>query len=55
MFEEKLKVLRLLGLLALVLLGGCGDSLTKVVNAKFPLITVDEQRQAAINSTAQAL
>ena len=47
--------LRLLGLMTLLLLTGCGDSLTKMVNAKFPPITVDEQRQAAINSTAQAL
>ena len=47
--------LRLLGLMTLLLLTGCGDALTKMVNAKFPPITVDEQRQAAINSTAQAL
>lgn len=47
--------LHLLGLMTLLFLAGCGDSLTKVINAKFPPITVDEQRQAAINSTAQAL
>jgi len=46
---------RLFGLVALLLLGGCGDSLTKSVNEKFPPITVDEQRQSAISSSAQAL
>ena len=47
--------IRLLGLVTLVFLGGCGESLTQMVSAKFPPITVDEQRQVAINSTAEAL
>jgi len=36
-------------------LGGCSDPLTKLVNSKFPPITAEEQRTAAINSTADAL
>jgi hypothetical protein len=36
-------------------LAACGDSVTKLVNAKFPPIDAAAQRQAAIDSAAQAL
>jgi hypothetical protein len=39
----------------LFFLFGCGDSLTKFVNDKFPPISADQQRQTAIDTTAQAL
>jgi hypothetical protein len=39
----------------LFVLAGCGDPLTKVINDKWPPINVDQQRQAAIDTTAKAL
>lgn len=39
----------------LVLLGGCGDPITKLVNERFPPVNVDEQRVKAIEATALAL
>lgn len=38
-----------------LVVSGCGDPITKLVNEKFPPINVDQQRQTAIDTTAQAL
>jgi hypothetical protein len=40
---------------AVLILSGCGDPITKLINDKFPPINVDQQRQAAVDTTAQAL
>jgi hypothetical protein len=46
---------RIFSLFLLLSLGGCTDPLTKLVNSKFPPVTTEEQRAAAINTTADAL
>jgi hypothetical protein len=48
-------LMRALFLGLLLALSGCGKSLTTLVNAQFPPITVDQQRQSAIDTSADAL
>ncbi|MCS6291947.1 MAG: hypothetical protein H8J66_02650 [Nitrospira sp.] len=38
-----------------LILSGCTDPLTKLINEKFPPINIEQQRQAAIDTTAEAL
>ncbi|OYD77425.1 UNVERIFIED_ORG: hypothetical protein BDU10_2527 [Burkholderia sp. CF145] len=47
--------LRALVFLFALLLSGCGDSLTKLVNSRFPPVNEEQQRQTAIDTTANAL
>jgi len=42
-------------LVTVLFLSGCGDPVTKLVNEKFPPINIDQQRQTAIDTTAEAL
>lgn len=46
---------KLLSLVFLFLLSGCGDPIAKLINEKFPPVNVEHQRQAAIDSTVVAL
>jgi len=49
--------IRLLALVAAIvlLLSGCGGPLAKLVNAKFPPITLDEQRVTTVKTNTEAL
>ena len=44
-----------LALAAVLMVQGCGDPITGAINERFPPINVDQQRQAAIETTATAL
>lgn len=44
-----------LGPAIVLMVTGCGDSITQAINERFPPLNVDQQRQAAIETSATAL